>query len=540
MRSSAASAGRAKHPIPTAPRTPPLAPSDWACTGATALAFVLAFPSPLGEGVWFLAWGAWIPLLFRLATRVALSFRQAFLLGLSLALIVFYGSFSWLAFPIVHYGGMPAPIAYALLLIPALVLSLFFSAFLWLVRWGIVRWGRAGVFTAPLFWVALEWARVRLTRHGWNLFGYSQASVPELIQIARGTGVLGVSFLLLLASTLGVFLALRETARWRRAILLVGSPLALLGLAFFAGRAARPEAPLGTSAVHVFAVQPVIPVLGRGAGLRAPDVIESLDRHLRLSEAVLAEGKSDGPPQLLIWPESPMNLSLDEDEALAAYLADFARRHEAYLLLNHLGRTARGWHNSATVISPQGTRIAEYHKIRLLEFGEYVPGRGLLPFLGKIPALAGDFVPGRDYTVADVGAARVGTFICFESAFPEIPRALVQRGATLLVNISNDGWFGTTAGARQHLSHAVLRAVELGRPLVRVTNSGITALITPYGEVRDATPLFHTATRHWLLRLPSSPPPLTLYARYGDLFAWLCVAVSLGLLAWGKRRKRRA
>jgi len=159
--------------------------------------------------------------------------------------------------------------------------------------------------------------------------------------------------------------------------------------------------------------------------------------------------------------------------------------------------------------------------------------------LEKIPALAGDFVPGREYTIADIGPARVGTFICFESAFPEIPRQLVRRGATLLVNISNDGWFGTTAGARQHLAHAVLRAVELGRPLVRVTNSGITALITPYGEVRDVTPLFQTATRHWLLRMPS-PPPLTFYARHGDLFAWVCVAVSLGLLAWGKRRTRRA
>jgi len=522
-----------------APRTTPLVLSDWACAGVTAFAVVLAFPSPFGEGMWFLAWGAWIPLLFRMATRVALSLRQACLLGLSLALIVFYGSFSWLTFPIVHYGGVPAPIAYALLLIPALVLSLFFSAFLWLVRWGIVRWGRVGVLTAPLFWVALEWARVRLTRHGWNLFGYSQASVPELIQIARGTGALGVSFLLLLASALGVFFALRETTRWRRVIWLVGCPLVLFGLVFFAGRAARPEVRPGTSAVHVFAVQPVIPVLGGSAGLRAPDVIESLNRHLRLSEDVLAEGKSDGPPRLLIWPESPMNLSLDEDEALAAYLADFARRHQVYLLLNHLGKSPRGWHNSAAVISPQGARIAEYHKIRLLEFGEYVPGRRLLPFLEKIPALAGDFVPGREYTIADIGPARVGTFICFESAFPEIPRQLVRRGATLLVNISNDGWFGTTAGARQHLAHAVLRAVELGRPLVRVTNSGITALITPYGEVRDVTPLFQTATRHWLLRMPS-PPPLTFYARHGDLFAWVCVAVSLGLLAWGKRRTRRA
>jgi len=539
VRASAASAERATHAISAVPHSAPLTPSDWACAGATALALVLAFPSPVGEGIWLLAWGAWIPLLFRLATRSALSLRHVGLLGLGLALVVFYGSFSWLAFPIIHYGGVPAPIAYALLLIPAVVLSVFFSAFLWLMRWSCVRWGRVGVLAAPFFWVAVEWARARLTRHGWNLFGYSQASVPELIQIARGTGVLGVSFLLLLASALGVFFALRETIRWRRALMLVGWPLALCGLVFFIGRAVRPEVPAGTSVVHVFAVQPVIPVFGRGAEWRAPDVVESVHRHLRLSEEVLAQGGADASPRLLIWPESPMNLSLDEDEALAAYLADFARRHQVYLLLNHLGKSVHGWHNSAAVISPHGTRIAEYHKIRLLEFGEYVPGRRFLPFLEKIPALAGDFVPGREHTIATVGSARVGTFICFESAFPEIPRALVRRGATLLVNISNDGWFGTTAGARQHLAHAVFRAVEMGRPLVRVTNSGITAVITPDGEVRDATPLFQPATRQWRLSLPP-PGSLTMYARHGDLFAWMCVAMSLGLLAWGRRRKPRS
>ncbi|GBC78384.1 Apolipoprotein N-acyltransferase [bacterium HR08] len=492
--------------------------------------------------MWILAWGAWIPLLLRLATRSALTPRQTFLLGLGVALIFFYGSFSWLTFPIIHYGGVPAPLAYMLLLIPALVLSVFVFVFLRLARWGIARWGKRGVFAAPLFWVASEWARAEATRHGWNLLGYSQAPVPELIQIARYTGVWGVSFLVLLASALGVFLAMNAARRRMRAIAIIGVPLALLGIVFLLGRMARPteERARDAPAVRIFAVQPMIPVVGRGAGLRAPDVIESLNRHLRLSERVLAEDEGDQEPRLLIWPESPMNLSLDEDEAIAAYLAEFSRRHGVYLLLNHLGKTARGWHNSAAVISPRGERIADYHKIRLLEFGEYVPGRRLFPFLKKIPALAGDFVPGRDYVVADVGPARIGTFICFESAFPEIPRALVRRGATLLVNISNDGWFGPTAGARQHLQHAIFRAVELGRPLVRVTNSGITALITPYGDVRAETPLFQEATRRWRLGYPSASPSLTMYARFGDLFAWLCVAVSLGLLAWGRWREGTA
>lgn len=536
MRASAVSAERQRASARRISEAEPLASRDWACAGATGLALALSFPSPFGRGVWILAWGAWIPLLLRIAMRPALTLRQTFLLGLGVALIFFYGSFSWLTFPIIHYGGVPAPLAYMLLLIPAFMLSVFFFVFLRLAHWGITRWGRGGVLAAPFFWVASEWARAEAARHGWNVLGYSQAPVPELIQIARYTGVWGVSFLVLLASALGVFFAMRAARRRTRAVALIGVPLALLGIVFLLGRMARPleEAAHDASAVRIFAVQPMIPVVGRGAGLRAPDVIESLNRHLRLSERVLAEDEGGQEPRVLIWPESPMNLSLDEDEAIAAYLAEFSRRHGIYLLLNHLGRTARGWHNSAAVISPRGERIADYHKIRLLEFGEYVPGRRFFPFLKKIPALAGDFVPGTTYTIAPVGAVRLGVFICFESAFPEIPRALVRRGATLLVNISNDGWFGPTAGARQHLQHAVFRAVELGRPLIRVTNSGITALITPYGDVRAETPLFQEATRRWRLGYPSAS--LTMYARFGDLFAWLCVAVSLGLLAWGRRR----
>ncbi len=512
---------------------------DGASGAATALALALSFPSLLDRGFWFLAWGAWIPLFGRVATRATFTIRQALLLGTGVALVFFYGSFWWLTFPITHYGGIPAPIAYVLLLLPALVLAIFFSLFLWFVRWGIARWGRRGILLSPFFGVALEWGRYRLTGHGWNLLGYSQAPVPELIQIARVAGVLGVSFLLFLASALGVFFVLGHAGRRRRAAFALGVPLGILGLTFLGGRVVRPsQDPVpGASAVQIFAVQPVVPVMAGSQGVSTPDVAESLRRHLHLSELLLSEETDRVPVRLLIWPESPMNISLDVDQDVASLLSDFARQQGVYLLLNHLGRAAHGWHNSAAVISPQGERIADYHKIRLLEFGEYVPGRRWIPFLKKIPALAGDFVPGQTYTVVSLGSVRLGTFICFESAFPEIPRALVRRGATLLVNLSNDGWFGTTTGARQHLHKAVLRAVEMGRPLVRVTNSGITALITPFGEVRDPTPLFQVATRHWILR-PAPESSLTFYAQHGDLFAWLCVAVSLGAIVWGMHRKK--
>jgi apolipoprotein N-acyltransferase len=281
------------------------------------------------------------------------------------------------------------------------------------------------------------------------------------------------------------------------------------------------------------AIQPVISPGDVRSTPGPPDLIESLRQHFLLSEEALGDAPSDTTPRLLIWPESPMNMSLDEDPAVEQLLEDFARARNVYLLVNHLGRApGGGFHNSAAVISPEGRRVADYHKTHLLIFGEYVPFRHVLPLVDRIPALAGDFIPGTELTVVSMGPARVGTFICFESTFPSIARTMVRRGANVLVNISNDGWFGATAGAYQHLAHAVFRAVETGRPLVRVTNSGITALITPQGEIRDATELFQPATRRWQIPVPTATASIehSFYTRYGDWFVLVCGLASLVIM----------
>jgi apolipoprotein N-acyltransferase len=198
----------------------------------------------------------------------------------------------------------------------------------------------------------------------------------------------------------------------------------------------------------------------------------------------------------------------------------------------------------------------------LVPFGEYVPWR---PLLGRfVPVIVGDFTPGTEAVVNQLrmqtqrsailsdsspieqnmpGAierttnyVRVGSFICYEAAYPDLVRRFVQNGATLLVNVSNDAWFGNTAGARQHLAHAQLRAIENDRDLVRVTNSGISALITSEGKIVDQLPSFAAGSHVWDAQ---SRRRMTFYTRYGEWFAVGCVIFCLIALALTRRKRNR-
>jgi apolipoprotein N-acyltransferase len=241
---------------------------------------------------------------------------------------------------------------------------------------------------------------------------------------------------------------------------------------------------------------------------------------------------------LVIWPESPMNLQYERDEKLRQQLAEFTIEHNVYLLFNSWGvppaggPNAEGITNSVLLISPSGELIARYDKIALMPFGEYVPARGWIPFMDRIPALVADIVAGDKLALQEVGGAKLGTMICFEVTKPELARRFRNQGASLFVQLSNESWFGPTSAARQVLSQTVFRAVENNVDLIRVTNSGLSAEITSYGDVMDETQMFQTATRIWstgtLAEMQNRPA--TFYTRYGDVFAIACALLS-GILA---------
>ena len=235
-------------------------------------------------------------------------------------------------------------------------------------------------------------------------------------------------------------------------------------------------------------------------------------------------------PRVVVWPESPMNFAYARDEEFQKFVGEFARAERTSVLFNSLEPApAGGAYNSAVLVNEAGRLVAQYDKIRLLPFGEYVPLPRWFPPAWLVSGIVGDFTPGAKYTLLPIGETRAGVFICFESAFPSIARRFTDAGADVLINISNDGYLGETPVLRQHLANAVLRAVENRRTVLRVTNTGISARITPRGEVLDATGSFQPATRTWTVT--RSTAGKTFYTRHGDIFVALCAVLGVALLA---------
>ncbi|MDQ3821542.1 MAG: apolipoprotein N-acyltransferase, partial [Acidobacteriota bacterium] len=311
----------------------------------------------------------------------------------------------------------------------------------------------------------------------------------------------------------------------------------ITAVAYFSSRSDASLTSPNRPAAVVVAVQPDVPM----------DEVKDISdealraRHISLSESglQLTRQENAGVARVVIWPESPMYFRYARDAEFREFVSTFAARNHASVLFNSMEPApAGGTYNSAVMINEEGKLVAQYDKIRLLPFGEYVPLPRWIPGVSAIPAMVGDFTPGAEYTLMPLGEARAGVFICFESAFPSISRNFASDGADVLVNISNDGYLGQTPVMRQHLANTVFRAVENARPVVRVTNTGITAYITESGEVRDATEGFRPAVRTWTVS--RSENGKTFYTRFGDLFVWLCAAMSLIVVAISWRRIKRA
>jgi apolipoprotein N-acyltransferase len=279
---------------------------------------------------------------------------------------------------------------------------------------------------------------------------------------------------------------------------------------------------LNDAEVIVIAIQPNVPMdLEKSTG----DMKELTARHFEMTELALRRLPDNGRPRLVIWPESPMNFTYGTDEQLRERLADFAKANHTSIILNSQEAAPnKGIYNSALLINEAGKLVAQYDKIRLLPFGEYVPLPRWFPGAGLIGAIVGDFTPGTNYRLMPAGQINAGVFICIESAYPSIARTFTSEGADVLINISNDGYLGPTAVRRQHLANAIFRAVENGRPVLRVTNTGITAFIMPTGAVQDATASFERDVRVWALWKSYGQ---TFYTKHGDLFVGICAGLSL-------------
>ena len=402
------------------------------------------------------------------------------------------------------------------------------------------------LITIPSLWVALEYLRSHLLSGlGWNLLGYSQTPSLTAIQLANVTGVWGVSFLITMVN---VGIAGYVTGQERRRTI----PLLLALLAVWGGwaygKAQLVHQNSGPS-LRVAVVQGNIPQDDKWDETRQRPI---LDQYERLTRQVAAQR-----PDLIIWPETAVPAFLGLHEAVTARILALNRELGIPLLVGAPTGRFEGpqllMGNSAILVE-DGRLAAQYDKLHLVPFGEFIPGESFAPWLRSVLPPIGEFTPGQHDTVFDVPVAsiesrvsslnpkpetrnpklRFSTLICFEDVFPELARRFVQQGAQLLVTITNDAWFGDTAAAYQHAQAATFRAVELGVPMIRAANTGWSGCIDAQG--RWLTSVHDTHGKELFVEGVatcdvSSAVPSTPYARWGDWFAWLCLLTILaGLL----------
>ena len=493
-----------------------------------------AFPK---LGIDWLAWFALVPLLMAIANGSA---RESFRIGFIFGLVHFMSLLYWVVPVMQIYGYLSLYLSIVILFLFAAVLALFPAAFsMTLAAVGITPVRR--LVATPLLWVALEYLRTFIfTGFPWAFLGHSQYLRLHLIQIADIVGAYGVSFLIVLSNT-AVFLVIASitSKSWP------GRPVSkrvLYGaLALFAAGflvvwiygawriKATDKLMVASPTARVAVIQGNIEQAVKWDPAFQAATIKTQNR---LSLAVKSEN-----PELIVWPESatPFYLFYDR-EPTEKVLAGIEQTDIDYLIGSPSFKRQNEniiYYNSAYLISPGTKNISRYDKAHLVPYGEYVPFKRWFPFLGKVVAQVGDFQAGKPGKTLAWKKNALGVQICYEIIFPALSRAMVKNGADLLINITNDAWFGKTSGPYQHFSISIFRAVENRRALARAANTGISGFIDPAGRIMVSTPLLEEAALTRTLPLIHST---TFYTRFGDLFALACLAGAVFgiLLEFGK------
>lgn len=449
----------------------------------------------------------------------------AFLLGLAQGAAYYGMTVPWIYTVLRQYGPLPAVQAGAVFGLLILATSLFHAAYAAVIAW-ISQFGlKRACIAAPLLWVTMEFTMARLPDIGfpWNLLGYVAAENLALVQIATWTGIFGLSLMVASYNGLFAWAVVRLLSGKRAAVKTWNSATGALLLIGLLGPRFVPPA----KADHVaHLVQTNFPV----SNGYPPDWMQThageMDQLERIS--IDAAQKAPGP---VVWPEVPAPFSL-QDGNFQARATRIARGAGNGFLVGvvdwkPIGNGHIGANNSAALIGRDGELDFMYDKIHLVPFSEYVPWRKWFFFAKDLTGIIGDFQRGTQYKVGRIANGPFSVFICYEAIFPNEIRRFTLAGAQLFVNISDDGWFGGSSAAAQHLAMARVRAVENRRWLLRDTNNGITVSVDPYGRILERLP---AEIRGELDAPYAFRSDLTPYARWGDWLPWLCVLAALVLL----------
>ena len=473
-------------------------------------------PFNLGHISWFCL----IPLFIALNGK---TLRQSLLYGFITGIVYFLGILYWV-FPIM----MPVTILGGTLLV--IYLSLFFAVFSLLFRLITSRYPDSPlryVLCASFLWVSFEYLRtIGVLGFPWGLIAYSQWKNTTLIQIADITGVYGISFVVALFNAALAYLIYqyRPPFEVKRLSAKGMTPLSifLIGVIIFVFF-------YGMRAISVY--EPLIEIEKKKVDIAL--IQGNIDQSKKWDHNYLGEslgiymgmtGELKSIPDLIVWPETAITVSLNENKFLEEAVCKFARSTKTFFL-SGVQETEEGkYFNRAILITPDGNALGKYDKIHLVPFSEATPYffKWIFPFLKKV--IPGeDFTKGKEYTVFNSPLGNFSCCICFESIFPQEIRRFTKNGAQFLINLTNDAWFGKTGAPYQHFAINVFRAVENRMEIARAANSGISGYINMIGQPQYVTSIFTRCVIYSKLKLRTTQ---TIYTRFGDVFSWICLIAS--------------
>jgi apolipoprotein N-acyltransferase len=468
-----------------------------------------------------------------LSTAQKMPLARAFALGLITGISFFTATLYWITLVVRNYGDLPLPVAMLANGLLIGYLSLFPALFAMVLRRLWLAYGAPALMAAPFVWAATELGRTYLLFNGfpWVLLGYSQATMLPIAQLASLVGVYGVSSLVATVSAAAAMWVATRSVRWRAvaiatAALLVGST-AIWG----SWRASRAEWTREGQPVNVGLVQGNVSDEARRDSAQTQRILQD---NLRLTRQAIGAGA-----ELVLWPESAMSpFRFADYPDVAALVRRIAKEGRVSILVGsdqvERGRPDR-WYNSAFLVRADGADAGVYRKIHLVPFGEYVPLKRILFFIGPlVEAIGSGFEAGDEPTILRVDGHSLSVAICYEIVYPALVRQFVLGGSELLTTITNDAWFGNTSAPYQHFAQASMRAIEEGRYVVRAANTGISGIVDPYGRVLKQTNVFEQGVTVGAARYLRTT---TLYTWWGDTFAYGCVIATAALLILATRAR---
>lgn len=478
-----------------------------------------SFPS---MGFHIAAWFSLVPLLIAVKGESTLN---TFKLGIVAGLVHYLTLLYWIINVISTYGGLHWLAGMVILFLLCLYLSLYMGIFSFLVNKFIES--RIKILLFAGFWVSLEYIRaVILTGFPWCLLGYSQFNQRVLIQVADITGVYGISFIIAAVNIL-IFILVSDIRKninkkyfFPEALLL--TVIIIMAVSYGSYRVKEYTGTADSGKVLNVAI--IQGNIDQSVKWDAEYQEETIKRYLSITE-----GTYGFKPDIIVWPETSVPFYFQEKNEFTGILYDIPQKSGAQFIFGSPSYRIKGkevsYLNSAFHISPNGALKGQYDKVHLVPFGEYVPLKKMLPFVNRLVPAAGDFSSGESLDPLLLNGISSGILICYEAIFPEISRDLTEKGARVLINITNDAWFGLTSAPYQHLYMSIFRAVENRIPLIRSANTGFSGIISPDGTVETAGGLFTSESITGNIRIDNHP--LTFYSRYGDIFAQLILIICL-------------